>query len=91
MQPWMSNGIIKSSLTKDRLYKISLYTDKKHPAYIYKIQKCICLTKRQANETAYREIFKEYETDINRSWNTINSLIGRLNGKKTILLKSERI
>ena len=85
-EPWMTLGLLKSCINRDKLYKKSINKEKSHPLRIkyatYKNQ--LDRLKRISRQEYYREQIDAYKTDIRKTWSVINGLIGRKNDKSTI-------
>ena len=82
----MSKGILKSTKQRDRLYKECYNKTTGDPNYdkYIKYRNIHNKIKRKAKETYYNRIFKEYETDIKKTWSLVNSMIGRSHNKQSI-------
>ena len=82
---WITNGILKSINSKDKLYKALIKTPKESPNYAvlqtnfktYRkiIRRSIMFAKRDY----YRSVFNKYSANLKMTWQTINE---NLNGRK---------
>jgi len=85
-EPWMSRGLIKSSLTLNKLHRKQLRKDNNHQHHIKytEYRNMYNKLKRTTKEKYYNELFIKYKYDIRNTWREINKLIGRTNDKSTI-------
>ena len=85
-EPWMSNGLRKSSQTALKLYKLTIgksQWDKSYTKYqIYR--RNYKRIKREAKQIYYNNLFIKYKYDIKNTWRTINSILGKTNDKSSI-------
>ena len=81
---WISNGILKSINTKDRLYKVLVQTDpantilyerrkEEFKQYRAELRKSI----RKAKRDYYTSIFNRHENDIRKMWGLLNETLNR--------------
>ena len=81
---WISNGILKSINTKDRLYKVLVQTDpantilyerrkEEFKQYRAELRKSI----RKAKRDYYTSIFNRHENDIRKIWGLLNETLNR--------------
>jgi len=78
-EKWMTVGLVKSSLTCDKLYKKSLSKPKDHPqflAYIEYRNKFNSL-KRVAKKNYYCQEIEKYKKDSSKLWSTLKDVIGK--------------
>ena len=87
---WLTNGILNSINTKDRLYKTLMQTDtddvelfnrRKEEFKMYRanLRKSI----RNAKRTYFEHIFTQHKNDIKKTWKTLKETLSR-NTKKQI-------
>ena len=78
MSPWMTNGILKSINTKDKLFKEITKLSPSSPDYIakkinFKTYKSIIRRSiRDAKRLYYCNMFNKYSNDLKKTWQTIN-------------------
>ena len=87
---WITHGILRSIFYKDKLYSKLKAMNPLDPHYIevrtnYKtynsiLKKCIRLAKKQY----YENVFKQFKSDIKKTWGMINSILNK-SDKKTFL------
>lgn len=85
-EEWMTKGLMKSSSTLTKLYKKSVKkakTDPLHLRYIEYRNKYNKL-KRIAKERYFQSLFDQSKNDMKKTWQTLNSLIGRTRDKSNI-------
>jgi hypothetical protein len=80
---WITNGILKSILYRDKLYAKSKKTSsasthfieikEKLKSYNKILRKCI----REAKKIYYENIFKKHKNDIKKTWQCINSILNK--------------
>ena len=84
--PWMTKGLIKSSSTCTKLYQTCVTKAKTNPDYekyiTYRNQYNIL--RKSTKQNYYAKLLKDHENDIRKTWQTINSVIGKSNDKSTI-------
>ena len=92
--PWISSGILKSSLTKAKLLKKKL----KHPTTrnidTYKSYSCIYNVLRIAKSTYYSRKLLEHKFDMKRTWSLLKTAIDKKNVRilfPTILLNMQKL
>ena len=85
-ESWMTPGLMKSSRTRNTLYKKSIGPAKSHIYYTKYIQyrKAHNNLKRYSRYSYYRDLLEQHRSDIRKTWNIINSLIGRTRNKSSI-------
>ena len=86
--PWITNGILKSINSKDKLYKALIKTPKESPNYAvlqtnfktYRkiIRRSIMFAKRDY----YRSVFNKYSANLKMTWQTINETLNRRKKKR---------
>ena len=79
--PWMTRGLITSSRTLNKLHTKKRGKAKTHPAnlkYVTYRNVYNCL-KRKAKLKYYNNLFNEYQSNIKKTWDVINTLICRTN------------
>ena len=85
-EPWMSLGLLKSSQTKDKLYRKYILSERSEASHtkfiIYRNQ--FHKIKRIAKETYYKTLLPRYKNDIRKTWGVVNIPIGRTRNKSTI-------
>ena len=79
---WISRGLIKSSKTKEKLYKKFIKNPTKSNEQIYK-KYCNKLNHllRIAKKNCYCKKFSLAQNDIKSTWNTINQLLDKQKSK----------
>ena len=82
-EPWMTKGLLKSSISIDRLYKKSLKKDKNGIEYAnYKKHLNLYNSlKRKAKSDYYTQSFSDCIDDSSRTWRLLNRIIGKQNDK----------
>ena len=88
---WMTDGILNSINTKDKLYKIMVQADNSNPD-IYNALKVNFKTYknilrhniREAKKQYYTRTFLRYKDNIKKTWGTINDTLNRNNNSKDI-------
>ncbi len=81
-EPWMTKGILTSSVNKLKAYKLQLRKPTAANKEKFKTIKTIFnRIKRQAKSNYYKEIFSQYKTNLKQTWQTIRTLIN--NPKKS--------
>ena len=85
-ESWMTPGLMPSSRTRNKLYKKSIGHDKSHIYYTKYIQyrKAHNKLKRYARYSYYRDLLEQHRSDIRKTWNIMNSVIGRTRNKSSI-------
>ena len=95
--PWMTNGILNSINSKNKMYRNLLQTDPNsdryntlkvnHKTYKNIIRRSTMLAKRQY----YHTTFSRYSSNLKKTWRTINDILNRGKGKNNLPLtfKSE--
>ena len=85
-EAWMSNGLLKSSRTRDKLYKKCLGKSKKDKIYVQYVtyRNIFNSLKRTAKEAYYTKLLDKHKCDIRKTWKTINSIIGRTRDKSSL-------
>lgn len=85
-QPWMTTGLLKSSKTKDKLFKNFLRKPKdtcilnKYTHYRNRYNKL----KRISKQNYYAAQLNKYKCDSKNTWSVLNNLIGKHNNKSTM-------
>ena len=84
--PWMTSGLLKSSITCDKLYKKSIGYNKAHPRHVKytEFRNSFNRTKRLAKVTYYKEKLDEFRKNTKQLWKTLNTLIGKTNDKTSL-------
>jgi hypothetical protein len=82
-EAWMSNGLLKSSRMRDKLYKKCLGKCKTDQIYLQYVtyRNIFNSLKRTAKEAYYTKLLDKHKFDIRKTWNTIISIIGRTRDK----------
>lgn len=85
-EDWMTTGLIKSCITRDKLYKKSLGKSQTHPSYLrFKLYRnTLKKLLRTAKQTFYFQQLNDYKNNVRMTWRTLNQLIGRKNDKSDI-------
>ena len=82
-EPWMTEGLMKSSAEKDKLYRKCAGLDKNHDKYkkfiIYRNK--FNSLKRTARQRYYSAKIQEFRNNSQRLWKILNSMIGKHNDK----------
>jgi len=83
--PWLTKGLIKSSLKCSKLYKNCVHISKTNNLYkeYIKYRNIYNNLKRLAKQNYYAALFTEYKHDIRKTWKLINSTLGKNNDKST--------
>ena len=80
---WMSNGLLKSINTKDRLYKKLIRTDIEDPQYVTlkneftNFKKTLRRSINEAKRLYYMRTFALYKNDMKQSWSVIKDTLQR--------------
>ena len=85
-ESWMTPGLMKSSRTRNKLYKKSIGQIKSHIYHTTYIQyrNAHNKLKRYARYSYYRDLLEKHRSDIRKTWNITNSVIGRTRNKSSI-------
>ena len=77
---------MKSSKTRDNLYRKAINKPRTHPAYVkfLKYRNLLNTLKRKAKESYYNNLLDQYKHDIKKTWKILNSITGRLNDKSSV-------
>ena len=79
---WISRGLIKSSKTKEKLYKKFIKNPTKNNEQIYKkYRNKLNHLIRIAKKNYYCKKFSQAQNDIKSTWNTINQLLDKQKSK----------
>jgi len=84
-EEWMSKGILKSSQTKEKLYKKALKVEKTDQIYMdyLKYRNLFNSTKRRAKEHYYAKLLELSKNDIKRTWNIMKMAMNTTNDKQS--------
>ncbi len=80
---WITNGLLKSIEYRDRLYKQKQRTPRNTIAYtniktnLATYNRILNQSKRALKKSYYAERFQEHESDIKRTWQLINEVLGK--------------
>ena len=85
LNPWMTKGLLISRKRKERLLskKISKPTPENELKY-REYNKLYTHLLRSSRSSYYKDRFKTYSNDIQKTWSTINSVIGREKDRQSI-------
>lgn len=85
-EPWMTRGLLKSSIKCDRMYKSVIGISKDSEKYLrYKTYRNqYNYIKRRAKIEYYNKKVSEYTSDSRKLWQTLNKLIGRVKDKTSL-------
>ena len=83
--PWMSEGLLKSSKTKQKLFSKKL----KNPTEINKQKFCVYnklfnKIRRAAKKNFYRDKFSEHSKNIKKTWEVIREVIGKKKNRESL-------
>jgi hypothetical protein len=82
--PWLTKGLLKSSRTRQKLYKKYILnktnTTNLHEKYV-KYRNLYNSLKRIAKQSYYKDLFIKFNFDSRNTWKVLNSIIGRENDK----------
>ena len=69
-QPWITNGILRSSRKNDKLYKLCIGKPSNSPEFLkYREYRNIFnKTKRLAKKTYYSELLETHKSNISQTW-----------------------
>ncbi len=83
---WMTSGLLASCRTRNKLYTLCHRQSKDHESYIKYVTYCKSLTslKKIATENYYHGLLETHKNDIRKTWNIMNSIIGRTRNKTSI-------
>ena len=82
--PWITNGILKSSKRKQKLYEKFLKNRTTENESIYKTYKNLFETiKRKSKKNYYSELLLKYRNDAKRTWNVMKNIIGKSKSYKS--------
>jgi len=87
-EPWVTKGILISIKTKAKLYRKCKQKDKSHPTYkAYTLySKILNKVKRKAKNSHINSILKENFRNMKKTWQIINTLMGKESDKTTITM-----
>ena len=82
-EPWMTDGLMKSSAERDKLYRKCIGLDKNHDKYkkFVSYRNKFNSLKRTARQKYYSDKIKEFRHNSQRLWKILNSMIGKHNDK----------
>ena len=85
-EPWMTTGLLKSSTTVDKLYKLCINKPPDHPAQqkFRQYRNNYNRLKRKAKQNYYHELFLQYKHNIKKTWGVIRTLISKNKDKPNI-------
>ena len=85
-EPWVTTGMMKSSRTLDKLYKLSLKKPPTHPSVIEfkSYRNRLNRLKATMKQEYYHNLFSKYKKDITKSWEVMRSIIKKTNDKSGI-------
>ncbi len=85
-ESWMTPGMIKSSRKCEQLYKAAVgkSKDSREVQTHIKYRKVYQKIKRGSKELYYANLLHKYGNDIRKTWQVLNSLIGRSNDKSSL-------
>jgi hypothetical protein len=77
--PWMTTGLLNSVKTKDKLYKKCIHKSKGSKAYkrFLEYKKRLQNLKRSRKQQYYKEKLQHNNRNAKKTWQIINSLLGR--------------
>ena len=90
LNPWISNGILKSLKTRDTMYKDLKRTPPDSPEYDSKntnlktFNKIITKSIRIAKFSYFKNMFDKYKQDSRKTWKLINTLISTTKDKNIV-------
>ena len=78
-QPWMTPAILKSSNTKDKLYRKCIGKSRNCMSYVKFInyRNMYNKLKKLTKQNYYADKLLEYKTDLKKTWKLFNMIIGR--------------
>ncbi|KAK2160513.1 hypothetical protein NP493_1640g00003 [Ridgeia piscesae] len=84
----MTTGLMKSSLTSNKLYRKCVSKPKTHPAHIryVKYRNIYNKLKQIAKTTYYANQLNTFKNDSKTTWNLLKNMIGKNNDKSGIPL-----
>lgn len=84
--PWITKGLLISSQTLDKLYKLKINKPKTNLHYINYInhRNVYNNLKRLTKKQYFSEQLDLYKMDIRKTWQTLNQIIGRKNDKTSL-------
>ena len=85
--PWFNDNIRKHIKKKNRLYKLYLKNRSEYRKSVYKqIRNKVVDLIKQAKKTYYKEQFNKVKGNMKKTWNVINTALGK-EKKKTVIKK----
>ncbi len=84
-QPWMTNGLVQSAKSCDKMYKKVHGLDKNSPEYQrYKdFRNTYNKLKRKAKSKFYMDKIEEFKTNSKKLWSLLRSITGKSNDKSS--------
>ena len=76
-QPWMTPALLKSSKTKDKMYRKCIGKQKDYIRYRNKYNEI----KRICKQTYFANEISLYQNDLKKTWKTLKTLIGKTSNK----------
>ena len=85
-EKWMTKGLLKSTLTKEKLYKKTINKDKTHLSYetYTKYRNKYNSLKRIIKAKYYTDALESSKYDMKNTWNIMKSAMNKLNNKSNI-------
>ena len=82
-EKWMTKGLLKSSLTKEKLYKKAIKKEKSHSLYCkyIKFRNKFNIIKRLIKARYYSDELEENKHDIKATWKIMKAAMNKLNNK----------
>jgi len=83
---WMTPGLQKSCMTRDKLLRKCTGKPENHPSYqkFKSYRNALKKIQRKAKQSFYHNLLDMYKDNIKKTWNTLNKIIGRSNDKSSI-------
>jgi hypothetical protein len=82
-EPWMTPAMLKSSKTRDKMYRKSIGKSKNNPMYIdfIRYRNFYNKLKKVCKQTHYARQLSLYKNDVRRTWKILREVIGKQNDK----------
>ena len=86
-EPWITKGLLKSAKTLQKLYRKKICLPNEHPESVRYItyRNIYNRTKRKAKQNYYGRVLTDHQKDTRKTWNILNSIIGKVKHKTDII------
>jgi len=85
-RPWITRGLLHSIKTRDKLFKTCIEKPRDSLEYqkYLKYRNVLNNLRRISKQNYFGNLLNEYKHDIRKTWNVLNTIIGRNNDKSSI-------